>query len=173
VNEELTLGAQSPVAGTTTVTIARRGGGFSSTLLNRTGDAAYTPITINPTALGMPEGPYGVTANLTPADGSAPTSQRRIVVVDRTLGSLRVSSGRTKATRRVTASFTLSRPARVTAQVTTASGRVVATIARNKRLPRGSNTVTWSPARAGSYDVTVYATSSLGRSGLRDAVRVR
>lgn len=173
VNETLTLGAQSPATGTTTVTIARRGGGFSSQLLNRTGDPAYTPITIDPKALGMPEGPYNVTANLTPADGSTPTSQKRVIVVDRTLGGLRVSSSGAKAKSRVTASFALSRPARVTAQVTTASGRVVATMARNKKMPRGRNTVTWSPARAGSYDVTVYATSSLGKSGLRDAVRVR
>jgi len=173
VSEDLTLGAQSPVAGTTTVTIARRGGGFSASLLDRTGDAAYTPITINPRALSMPEGPYNVTATLTPADGSAATSQKRIIVVDRTLGSLRVASGRAKGARRVTASFRLSRPARVTARVTTASGRVVATLARNKRMPRGRNSVTWNRARAGSHYVTVYATSSLGRTGLRDAVRVR
>lgn len=173
VNETLTLGAQSPATGTTTVTIARRGGGFSSQLLNRTGDPAYTPITIDPKALGMPEGPYNVTANLTPADGSTPTSQKRIIVVDRTLGGLRVSSSGAKGKRRVTASFALSRPARVTAQVTTASGRVVATMARNKKMARGRSTATWSPARAGRYYVTVYATSSLGKSGLRDAVRVR
>ncbi len=173
VSDALTLGAQSPVAGTTNVTIARRGGGFSATLLDQVGDAAYTPITIDPRALGMPEGPYNVTATLTPSDGSTPTSQKRIVVVDRTLGSLRVASRGAKAKRRVTESVTLSRRAGVTALVTTASGRLVATIARNKRMPRGRKAVTWNRARAGSYYVTVYATSSLGKSGLRDAVRVR
>ncbi len=173
VSETLTLGAQSPVPGTTTVTVTRRGGGFSATLLNQTGDAAYTPITIDPTALGMRDGPYNVTTNLTPADGSTPTSQKRVIVVDRTLGSLVVASRGPKGKRSVRASFKLSRPARVTAQVTTTSGRVVATLARKKPMRRGRNAVVWSPARAGTYYVVVSATTSLGTSALRDSVKVR
>jgi len=127
----------------------------------------------------MPEGPYNVTATLTPADGSPATSQKRIIVVDRTLGALRVSSRGAKASRRVTAAFTLSRPARVSAQVTTSTGRVVATLARNKKMPRGRKSVTWNGrsgknlVRAGRYYVTVTASSSLGRTALRDRVRVR
>ncbi len=179
VADTITLGAQSPVPGTTNVTVAKRGGGFSASVLDRTGDAAYTPIAIDPRALGMPEGPYNVTATLTPADGSPATSQKRIIVVDRTLGALRVSSRGAKASRRVTAAFTLSRPARVTAQVTTSTGRVVATLARNKKMPRGRKSVTWNGrsgknlVRAGRYYVTVTASSSLGRTALRDRVRVR
>lgn len=179
IADSITLGAQSPVAGTTSVTIARRGGGYSSTIINRTGDPAYTPVTIDPKALGMKEGPYTVTANLTPADGSAPTSQKRILVVDGTLGSLRVSSTGAKKKRKVTASFTLSRGARVTARVTSSTGRVVATLANGKRMAKGRRTVTWNGmigkklAPAGRYTVTVLATGPYGQSGLRDAVRVR
>lgn len=179
VADSITLGAQSPVAGTTTITIARRGGGYSSTPVNRTGDPAYTPVTIDPKALGMREGPYTVTANLTPADGSAPTSQQRILVVDGTLGSLRVSSRGANRRRTVTASFTLSRGARVTARVTSSTGRVVATLANGRRMAEGRRSLTWNgmegsrPAPPGQYTVTVLATGPYGRSGLRDTVSLR
>jgi hypothetical protein len=179
IADQITLGAQSPVAGTTTVTVARRGGGFSSTIINRTGDPAYTPVTIDPKALGMKEGPYTVTVNLTPSSGAAPTSQKRKLVVDGTLGSLRVSSRGAGKKRTVTASFTLSRGARVTAQVTSSTGRVVATLANGRRMAKGRQSLKWNgmagkaPARAGSYTVTVFATGPYGKSGLRDAVRVR
>jgi len=179
IADQITLGAQSPVAGTTTVTVARRGGGFSSTIINRTGDPAYTPVTIDPKALGMKEGPYAVTVNLTPSSGAAPTSQKRKLVVDGTLGSLRVSSRGAGKKRTVTASFTLSRGARVTAQVTSSTGRVVATLANGRRMAKGRQSLKWNgmagkaPARAGSYTVTVFATGPYGKSGLRDAVRVR
>ena len=161
------------------VTIARRGGGYSSTLLDRSGPQAYTPITIEPRAIGMKEGPYNITATLTPSDGSPATTQKRIVVVDGTLGSLRVSSRGAKKSRKVTASFTLSRSARVTVRVTSATGRVVATPANGKRMARGRQSVVWNgmsgkaPARAGRYTVTVLATGPYGQSGLRDSVRVR
>ena len=179
VADSITLGAQSPVAGTTTVTIARRGGGYSSTVINRTGDPAYTPVTIDPKALGMKEGPYTVTANLTPSNGSAPTSQKRILVVDGTLGSLRVTSTGAKKKRKVTASFTLSRSARVTARVTSSTGRLVATLANGKRMGKGRQSLTWNGmegkklAPKGSYTVTVLATGPYGQSGLRDTVAVR
>ena len=179
VADQVTLGAQSPVSGKTVVTVVRRGGGFSSTVIDRTGDPAYTPVTINPKALGMKEGPYSVTVTLTPADGSAATSQKRILVVDGTLGSLRVSSRGAKKKRRVTASFTLSRSARVTARVTSSTGRVVATLANGKRMGTGRRTLTWNGmagkalAPAGTYTVTVLARGPYGQSGLRDSVRVR
>ncbi len=179
VADQVTLGAQSPVSGKTVVTVVRRGGGFSSTVIDRTGDPAYTPVTINPKALGMKEGPYSVKVSLTPADGSAATSQKRILVVDGTLGSLRVSSRGAKKKRRVTASFTLSRSARVTARVTSSTGRVVATLANGKRMGTGRRTLTWNGmagkalAPAGSYTVTVLARGPYGQSGLRDSVRVR
>ncbi len=167
------------MAGTTTVTIARRGGGYSSTVINRTGDPAYTPVTIDPKALGMKEGPYTVTANLTPSNGSAPTSQKRILVVNGTLGSLRVTSTGAKKKRKVTASFTLSRSARVTARVTSSTGRLVATLANGKRMGKGRQSLTWNGmegkklAPTGSYTVTVLATGPYGQSGLRDTVIVR
>jgi hypothetical protein len=179
VSDTVTLGAQSPVAGRTVVTMASRGGGPSATLLERTGDAAYTPITIDPRAAGLPEGPYTVTATLTPADSSPATSQKRILVVDRTLGSLRVTSRGAKAARTVTASFTLARGARVSARVTTSTGRVVATLANGTRMAKGRRSITWDGragralAPAGRYTVTVLATGPYGQSGLRDAVRVR
>jgi hypothetical protein len=90
-----------------------------------------------------------------------------------------VSSTGAKKKRKVTASFTLSRGARVTARVTSSTGRVVATLANGKRMAKGRRTVTWNGmigkklAPAGRYTVTVLATGPYGQSGLRDAVRVR
>jgi len=179
ITESVTLGAQSPVAGRTVVTIARRGGGYSSTLLDRSGPQAYTPITIDPRAIGMKEGPYTVTATLTPADGSPVTTQKRIIVVDGTLGKLRVTSRGVKKNRKVTAAFTLSRGARVTVRVTSSTGRLIATPANGKRMAKGRQSVAWngmagkSLAPAGRYTVTVLATGPYGQSGLRDRVRVR
>lgn len=179
VADTVTLGAQSPMAGRTVVTMARRGGGPQATLLDRSGDPAYTPITIDPRAKGLPEGPYNVTATLTPASGAPATSQKRILVVDRTLGSLRIGSTGARKTRKVTASFTLARGARVTARVTSSTGRLVATIANGARMGKGRRSVTWNGrsgkalAPAGTYTVTVFATGPYGQSGLRDSVRVR
>ncbi len=179
IADQVTLGAQSPVAGHTVVTVARRGGGFAETVIDRTGDPAYTPVTIDPAGLGMKEGPYSVTVALTPSDGAAATSQKRILVVDGTLGALRVASRGAKMKRRVTASFTLSRGARVTARVTAATGRVVAILASGRRMPKGRRTLTWNGkagkalAPGGLYTVTVLATGPYGTSGLRDTVRVR
>jgi hypothetical protein len=179
VADSVTLGAQSPVAGRTVVTISRRGGGYSSTLLDRSGPQAYTPISIDPRAIGMAEGPYNVATTLTPADGSPATTQKRIIVVDGTLGALRVSSRGAKKKRKVTAAFTLSRSARVTVRITSSTGRLVATPANGKRMAKGRRSVTWNGmagkalAPAGRYTVTVLATGPYGQSGLRDTVRVR
>lgn len=183
VADQLTLGAQSPVAGRTVVTITSRDGGFAATPVDITGDPAYTPITIDPSVLGMADGPYTVTTFLTPLDSSEPTSQARQIVVDGTLGSLRVASRTTSTgtTRKVAVatSFTLSRPARVTITVATSTGRVVATIARNRSLADGRHSLTWrgmigtSTAPVGGYSVTVLARGPYGQSGLRGTVRIK
>lgn len=173
------IDAQSPVAGRTVVTITRRGGGFTSTLLDQSAGPSNNQITLNPKSLGMPEGPYVVTTTLTPADGSAPTTMNRNLTVDGTLGSMRASlkySGKGKARRTaMSTSFTLSRRSKVTVKIVNASGATVATPMSGTRQSAGRRTVTWSGKAlpAGSYSVVVLAKNSYGTSGLQDSLRLK
>jgi hypothetical protein len=176
--ESATLDAQSPVAGHTVVTIARRGGGFSTTLLDRSGGPDNTQISINPKSLGMPEGPYVVTSTLTPADGSTPTTMNRNLTVDRTLGNLRTSlkltgkgAGRRTALR---ARFTLTRQSKTTVKIVSSAGTTVATAVSNRKYSPGSRTVTWTGKALpkGTYTVVVLARNSYGTSGLQESRRL-
>jgi hypothetical protein len=178
--ESATLDAQSPVAGHTVVTLARRGGGgFSTTLLDQTGGPANNQITIDPKSLGMPEGPYVVTTTLTPTDGSAPTTMNRNLTVDGTLGNMKASlkyTGKGKARRTaMRTSFTLTRQSKVTVKIVNNAGSTVATVVSNKKYSPGSRTVTWSGKAlpAGAYTVVVLAKNSYGTSGLQDSLRLR
>ncbi len=182
-----TLDVQSPVAGHTVVALTRRGGAFSTTLLDQIGGPASNQVAIDPATLAMPEGPYVVTSTLTPADGSAPTTMNRNLVVDGTLGTMKaalkyVGKGKAKGKpkgkeRRTTmsTSFTLSRIARVTVKIVNRSGATVATAASNKKFSGGRRTVAWSGTAlpAGRYSVVVMARSSYGLSGLQDSLRLR
>jgi hypothetical protein len=177
--ESATLDAQSPVAGHTVVTIARRGGGFSTTLLDRSGGPDNTQISINPKSLGMPEGPYVVTSTLTPADGSTPTTMNRNLTVDRTLGNLRTSlkltgkgAGRRTALR---VRFTLTRQSKTTVRIVSSAGITVATAVSNRKYSPGSRTITWTGKALpkGNYTVVVLARNSYGTSGLQESRRLR
>lgn len=174
---------QSPVAGNTVVTVARRGGGFSATLLDQTGDAAYNELSIDPAALGMPQGPYIVTTALTPADGTPPTTMKRSLVVDGTLSALKVSARTTgkgaKRISKVRVAFALARPARVNVKIVSSSGATTITLVSNRRTRTGARVVNWNGTvrgkrvASGSYTVVVTARSSYGTSGLMDGIRLR
>ena len=178
--DRATFDAQSPVAGRTVVTVARRGGGgFSNTLLDQSGGPANNQITIDPKALGMPEGPYVVTTTLTPADGSAPTTMNRNLTVDGTLGNMKATlkyTGKGAARRTaMTARFSLTRQSKVTVKIVNNAGATVATAVSNRKYSPGSRTVTWTGKRlpAGSYNVVVLAKNSYGTSGLQDSLRLK
>jgi hypothetical protein len=175
-----TLDAQSPVAGHTVVTVARRGGGgFSATLLDQTGGPANNQLTIDPKSLGMPEGPYVVTTTLTPADGTAPTTMNRNLTVDGTLGNMKASlkySGKGKSRRTaMNTRFNLTRQSKVTVKIVNNAGSAVATAVSNRKYSPGSRTVTWNGKAlpAGAYTVVVLAKNSYGTSGLQDSLRLR
>jgi len=174
-----TLDAQSPVAGHTVVTVARRGGGgFSATLLDQTGGPANNQLTIDPKSLGMPEGPYVVTTTLTPADGTAPTTMNRNLTVDGTLGNMKASlkySGKGKSRRTaMNTRFNLTRQSKVTVKIVNNAGSAVATAVSNRKYSPGSRTVTWNGKAlpAGAYTVVVLAKNSYGTSGLQDSLRL-
>lgn len=174
---------QSPVAGNTVVTVARRGGGFSATLLDQPGAPAYNELSIDPAALGMPQGPYVVTTTLTPSDGTPPTTMRRSLVVDGTLSALKVSARTTgkgaKRIRKVRVGFALARAARVTVKIVSSSGATTTTLVSNRRMRTGTRVVNWNGTvrgkrvAPGSYTVVVTARSSYGTSGLQDGIRLR
>jgi len=175
-----TLDAQSPVAGHTVVTVARRGGGgFSATLLDQTGGPANNQLTIDPKSLGMPEGPYVVTTTLTPADGTPPTTMNRNLTIDGTLGNMKASlkySGKGKSRRTaMNTRFTLTRQSKVTVKIVNNAGSTVATAVSNRKYSPGSRTVTWNGKAlpAGAYTVVVLAKNSYGTSGLQDSLRLR
>lgn len=115
-------------------------------------------------------------------EGGLTTSASRGFLLNRTLAglSLRPSNVRVrkKTGGRLTASFNLSRPARVTARVETRSGAVVA-VASRKQLPAGAQTLTWNgrtgkrPVRAGTYVLRVIATNEVGSMDLTRPFRVR
>jgi len=166
------------VPGRLTVTLARRGSGSSRAIvgLDTPGSGA---VRVNPLALGLADGPYDLTAQLVPSDGTPPSSVVRRLVIDRTLGHLQLrklaaGKGRTVAS----AAFRLSRPARVSAVVLSPAGAVVKVLAR-RAYPAGQQAVSWdmrlhgAPAAAGRYTIRVEARTSLGRPSLEGGVTVQ
>lgn len=167
----------APGPGILTVTLTRRGGGARRTLLQGPVAAGDRVLAIPPPHATLRDGPYRLHAGFAPADGSAPTSQDRDLVVDATLGQLAVRAAAARAGRRVQPSlrvaFTLRHVARVTAQVRDRSGRVVAGLASGRRLSPGRRLLVWDrrigrrPSPAGPYTVSVEARSSYGATGLQ------
>jgi hypothetical protein len=163
--------------GTTRLTLARRG--REVPLLAQARGPGGTAVRVDPRASRVPDGVYRLVATHQPADGSAPSVQRRRVVVDRTLASLapRPAGSRRRPVLRV--GFRLLRPGRVTARVRSASGRPLVTLASGRRLGAGRRTLVWSRRGAGrrvSGPVTVEVearTVRLGRTGLRREVILR
>jgi flagellar hook assembly protein FlgD len=115
-------------------------------------------------------------------DRGLTTSASRSFLLNRTLGALSLRPSlvrvRKKAGGKLTASFTLARPARVTARVETRAGAVVA-VASRKNLKQGPQTLTWNgrvgkrPIRAGTYVLRVIATNAVGSMDLTRPFRVR
>jgi hypothetical protein len=167
---------RSAVPGQVTVALERRGGGRAATLFEGALGPGAREVVVDPRALGVPDGPYRLAATLTPADGSAPTTQSRPLVVDGTLSALRLRklARGTGAARRtdVQVRFTLRRPARVSVLVQDAAGRTLRRIAAGRSLARGAQVVPWDgtlgrrPAR-GSFRIVVEARTFLGLTGLQ------
>lgn len=174
VDDASTAVVRSPQPGLATVTIAHRSGRPTKRLWQAQLGPGSARVNIDPKRLGLRDGVYVVVAKQTaPAGGE--TEQRRRVIVDRTLSSLTARAttrgvGK-RATGRLAVGFRLLRPARVTVRVLSSSGSVLATLARNKRLPQGRRTVGWDRRRgkalvSGAVQVTVEAHSPFGTSGL-------
>ena len=167
----------APTTGALTVTLARRGTGATRTLVGGSVGPGDRALPIPPPKATLRDGLYRLRAEFTPADGSAPTSQERSLLVDSTLARLVVRaqaerSGRTLLpTLRV--AFSLRRTARVTGRVRNSSGRVVAGLSSGRKLAAGRRLLVWDrrigkkPAPAGAYTVSVETRTAFGTTGLQ------
>ena len=160
VSDTTTIVARSVKEGTANI-VLRRPGKKAIRLLYR-GSLGPNGMTI-PVGTGkaVPPGIYDVVAQLAPADGSAPTTDSRRLVIDDTLGSLSVRRAGKGAKQTLRTRFKLQRNARVTVQAVNAKGKVVRTLARNRALHRGWQTMNWNmrlgkrPLPPGTYTVRV------------------
>ena len=116
---------------------------------------------------GLRDGRYRVRVTARAEDERAATRMTRNLVVDRTLGHLRLG-GRAGA---AVVAFRLARPARVSVIVRDASGRARRAVA-GRRLGPGGHGLRVA-ARPGVAEVRVLATGRLGASELSGRVRIR
>src|SRR5204862_335479 len=72
------------------VSLRRRGGRGSATLLSTDVGAGARLVAVRPAALRLKDGPYALAADLTPADASPPSPEVRPLMLDRTLAALRL-----------------------------------------------------------------------------------
>jgi hypothetical protein len=167
-----------PVSGRLEVTLKRRGTGATRVLARGTTGPGDRVLRLPPGRATLRDGPYRLRAELTPLDGSPPTSQGRSLIVNSTLASLRVRpvGGRRPSLR---IGFVLRHGSRVTTRVLNGRGRVVAGLTSGRRMRAGRHTVVWDrrigrkPAPTGSYAVSVEARNGLGTTGLQTTLRLR
>jgi flagellar hook assembly protein FlgD len=129
---------------------------------------AWTGKTVD--GLVEPEGSWRFSVTSTD-DQAVPSAADRTFQLNNTLSALAVQPTTVKLRKKgtlVTGSFTLARPAKVTATVETASGIVVRVLTRASLQP-GPRTVTWNGrnglnglAYGGSYRLHVVAANELG-----------
>jgi Exopolysaccharide biosynthesis protein related to N-acetylglucosamine-1-phosphodiester alpha-N-acetylglucosaminidase len=128
-----------------------------------------------------PEGSWRFSVTATD-DQAVPSAADRIFQLNNTLGSLAVQPSALKLRKkgtRLSGSFTLARPAKVTATIETAGGIVVRVLARGP-FDAGPRVLTWNGrngvgglAYGGSYRLHVVANNELGRVDLRAAFTAR
>jgi flagellar hook assembly protein FlgD len=141
----------------------------------------YSWAGTTPEGTAEPDGRWRLTVSALDDQGLA-TSASREFSLNRTLGSLSVAPSLVRVRRplggKLTASFTLVRPAVVTLRVETRAGAVV-TVGARKRLTAGTQTLTWNgrvgkrPAATGRYLLRVIAKNELGSVDLATQFRVQ
>ncbi len=140
------------------------------TLLDRAVPAIPVALSVDPARLGMPDGTYRLTASLTTLTGAV-SRDSQVVVVDRTLGSLRTRSRVRHGQPEEQVGFRLARAAAVSVRVTTHSGRLLAVLLGTRGLAAGAHSLTWNQHGrrgivSGRVDIVVRATTRAGTHGL-------
>ena len=173
VNDGASVPVIIPSPGTLSVTLpaAHRP---TITLLHGAVPAAPMVVPIDPLRLGMPDGTYRLNASLTTLMGAV-SRDSRVVVVDRTLGSLRTRPLVRHGQPQEQVGFRLTHAAAVSVRVTTRSGRLIAVILGAHQLAAGSHSLSWNQRRgpklvSGGVDIVVQATTRAGTRGLIAAV---
>ncbi|MDH3226490.1 MAG: phosphodiester glycosidase family protein [Thermoleophilia bacterium] len=180
VNDVIRTSVRVPTRGVLTVTLTRRRGRAIRITRRLTGPTTRRVI-LNARRLRMSDGLYTLSAKLKPASGGAASSHSRRLIVDRTLAALstrryvRRRGGKPRP--KLDIRLRLFRAAHVSVTIRDAAGNRLRTLASGKRLRAGSHTVTWDrtirrQAAEGTFLIDVEARSSLGRSGLRETVRL-
>jgi hypothetical protein len=180
VNDVIRTSVRVPTRGVLTVALTRRRGRTIRITRRLTGPTTRR-VVLNARKLRLSDGPYTLSAKLEPETGGAASSHSRKLIVDRTLAALstrpyvRRQGGKPRP--RLDVRFRLFRAARVTVTVRDSDGNRLRTLTSGKQLRAGNRTVTWDrtirrkPAE-GTFLIDVEARSGLGRSGLRETVRL-
>jgi hypothetical protein len=178
VDESTRTTARSARRGTVRVTLTRANGTAVRTLYSGALGPAGRRIQLGRDTLTVRDGRYRGVARFTPSDGSARTNESRPIVVDRTVGFLKLRKiGRAPATK-LRIAFTLAKTAKVTIVVRDARGRDVKLLLRDRRIRAGKRGITWNLRRAGKplkpgiYVVGVSVRSPFAQPVLTARVRV-
>ena len=175
VDDALVATARVPSAGFVRVALARRDLAQQVVLAEGPATPGALPVGVDPRSQSLRDGPYVLQATFTPGDGSPPSEQRRTIVLDRTLAALKTRPSRIGRVRKVDATFTLTRPAKVSLRVLDASGLVRRIPVSGRSLRKGTHTLTWDATIAkapavGAFQVSVVAQTFLGKTELRRPV---
>lgn len=129
-----------------------------------------------------PEGRWRWTITATDSEGRRSTAER-VFMLNNTLGFITVSPSRVvvrkKQGGKLLIGFTLTRPARISATITSKTGQLLRVV-RNANAPAGKVAVVWDgrypngkPVFAGTYVAKVVVTNSVGRTELARSFQVR
>jgi hypothetical protein len=176
---------RAPQVGGLTVSLDAADGSSSTTIFRGRFGPGVAPLRVAPGSLHLPDAKYVLVAKFVPGDGSNPTEATRPVVVDRSLGFLRLRSKmirlgtRSAPQPQLRIGFRLARQARVTVRLKDSKGNFLAFLAKQRLLTPGQRVITWDRslngkrARPGTYNVDVVARTSLGVSTLSSSINLK
>lgn len=151
-------------------------GGATQALDSGFRDAGLHPLTWAPA--NAAEGRWTFRVDAVDANGQGSSAERPFEI-NNTLGFLSVAAGSVRPAGRLSVSFALTRPARVTVTVETRTGGVIRTLA-DRALATGRRTLVWNgrdvhgrPAFTGAYIARVAARNELGYVDLQKQFSVR
>lgn len=141
--------ARSAKDGTVRITLNRTGGRAVKLLYaGRLGPSARA-LRLAGANVRVPDGAYQIVARFSPDDGSPRSSHTRALVIDRTLGHVKVAKVGTGAKAKLRLGYRLARAARVTVIVRNARGQGVKVLMRSRRMPAGARAAVWDMKRKG------------------------
>jgi hypothetical protein len=178
VDESTGTVARSARRGNVRITLAHANGTPIRTLYTGALGPGGRHIQLGRDTLKVRDGRYRVIARFTPSDGSARTDESRPLVVDRTVGFLKLRKIGRGGAAKLRVGFTLAKATKVTIVVQDTNGGDVKLLLRNRRIRAGKRGVTWNLRRAGKplkpgiYIVGVSVSTPFAQPKLTARVRV-